>query len=228
MKNIFFRFKSGSCVHAIRIKILELCLVILALIIPFILIEDTFAIDKQALNEIGPLPDFCKYTADSYFKGKSIFSVLETIDKTKNKNKAYKKLYKYYKKFGTDMIHMHHYCRGMTKYNNAFECSTEQCRKQKIESAIREMEYLLKNTKKKLWPVFLHNQGQWFLQLNEPMKAMNVFMKAVKTNPRYVKGYISLYSLFLSLNDETRARNILKLGLKYSPSSKALMKLKAK
>jgi len=195
--------------------------------------NSTTAGGKLTAEDLKRLPEICLYTYYGIFAGKDYGTMIGSggIVKRKNKSPEHKKLYNYYIKYGPDLLHMHHYCTALKSLREAFSsCGTSKlCKEGKIKSAIGDFNYILSKSKKDfiLRPFLFEKAGDYHLLLGNNMNAIQMYQSAIKENPKYVPGYISLYHLFKALNDHENAGKAIDYGLRFSPDSKDLLNLKA-
>lgn len=70
--------------------------------------------------------------------------------------------------------------------------------------------------------VVYFNMGYAYYQLGLTNKAVDYWNKSINENPNVIRPYLSLYQLFLEMNDLSRAEDVLKRGINRNPLSPIL------
>ena len=87
------------------------------------------------------------------------------------------------------------------------------------------MDYVLKNVSPtfKMLPKIYYDQGQIYEMMDKTVKAMQAYQQSIKLNPKLPMPYAALSDLFKKQKNNKEAIMILEQGLKYKPTSKALL-----
>lgn len=139
------------------------------------------------------------------------------------------------RRLGPDFLHVHHYCAGLHTRNIGDKFYTSHIgdklrsnngREEHYTTAIGEMGYVLTHASPtfKLLPKIYYDQGQMYETLGKTVEAMQVYQQSIKLNPKLPMPYAALSDLFKKQKNNKEAIMILEQGLKYKPTSKALLK----
>jgi tetratricopeptide (TPR) repeat protein len=129
-------------------------------------------------------------------------------------------------RLGPDFIHIHHYCFGLYKTNKGNMTLDKGEKEELYTSAIGEMEYLFAHASPtfKMLPRISYDQGQLYEKRGKTGEAMQAYQKSINLNPKLPMPYAALSDLFKKQKNNKEAILILEQGLKYKPTSKALLK----
>lgn len=132
---------------------------------------------------------------------------------------------KYYRIFGKDWDHMHHFCGGLANINRARASMKPAEKKQQYRGALSQMDYMLKYSSSNFFlRAKIHVlKGDIYLETGDVSQAVNEYHKAVAFKKDYEEGYIklSIVALIYQKNPVT-ARKYLEIGLRHKPNSKKL------
>ena len=156
--------------------------------------KSAFSGYKISANEIMQMPPFCK--------GLSIQNFEDNAKKFKKNIKM-------------PGQHTQHFCHGM-----------KAMLRKKYSTAAQEFRYVQSHSTKKhsLIPATSLYKADALSELGEEKKALSEYNKAIRLRKDYTKAYSKLSDYYLKLQKKEMALKTIKLGLKYSPNSKALKK----
>lgn len=157
-------------------------------------------------SEMGKLlPEWCISTRDGYYDEDGPWSEV----------------------FGEGWTHLHHYCRGMHKFNLGMKNLRDpMLRRNYISDSIGEFSYVLTNTSSRFFlrPELLVRRGQAMMVLGRDVEAFQQFQEAISLREDYAPAYAMLSNFYLRKDDRQSAREILELGLTHAPDSKVLLR----
>jgi len=157
-------------------------------------------------SELGKmLPEWCKSTRDGSWDENGPWSEV----------------------FGEGWTHLHHYCRGMHKFNQGMKNWREpMLRRNYITDSIGEFNYVLTRTSPQFFlrPEILVKRGQAMLVVGQDVEALQHFQEAISLRKDYAPAYAMLANFYLRKDDRESAREILKLGLTHVPDSEVLQR----
>lgn len=141
-----------------------------------------------------------------------------------------RKCYKWQDKFraygarGRDVVHIHHYCSGLLMLRRVQRGVGE--RSALLKKAERQFNYMITHSSPKfiLMPEIYSKMGMTQIMLEQSIKAMEYFKRAISLKNNYVPAYLQLIDLYVRSQNINGAISTAKMGLKYSPNSKQLQK----
>ncbi len=131
---------------------------------------------------------------------------------------------KWYRIFGNNYIHMHHYCQAilyLTKANLEFNSLR---RTRLLENALEELKYMEKRITPDfvLLPELYIYLSKSYRGLNDLGKAFYYADKAVTLKPDYIKGVIVFADLAVSLGQRDEALKAIEKAIEKKPKSNSL------
>ncbi len=121
--------------------------------------------------------------------------------------------------------HMHHYCAGLQYINQAnLVARSRDERNQRLSWALREFEYVLKNTTPAfaLWPEILTKKGESLIAMGKGPLAIADLQRAIEIKPDYWPPYATLSDYHRDTGNPRIAREVLEQGLSALPDAPAL------
>ena len=118
-------------------------------------------------NDLIYLPKFCQLR---FYFGKIEDSSKKKIIKNRLKSK-----------FGSDYIHLHHYCAALDYARKAqIQIINSKAQQSLLQSAVQEMDYMLKHTSKRFFmrPHIHQKKGQYLMMLGKNELGMRELKKA--------------------------------------------------
>jgi len=125
----------------------------------------------------------------------------------------------------SDAANMNHLCPGLNALNDAQRSFGDSTRKGwALSQAIDHLSYTLRhpNPSHPLRPMVLVKRGNAYELQGNISKAITDYSTAVRVNPKFLQGYVSLSNAYVKLGDKKSALNALDEGLKANPDSKPL------
>jgi tetratricopeptide (TPR) repeat protein len=132
---------------------------------------------------------------------------------------------KYQEKFGPIWHHMHHYAYGLDEMYESFQnISDPQVRKGLLKEAIADFDYVLDRADSGfvMLPEILTKKGLALMFLDRHVEAVASLKKAIALKSDYVPAYVALSDCFILAGDRENGMQMIRDGLKQSPSSPAL------
>ena len=124
--------------------------------------------------------------------------------------------------------HTQHFCHGMKSLVRAdrAELKKKGGGRPQYSTAIQEFEYVQSHSEKKhaLIPSCSLYKAVAFSGLNNTLEALKSYNKAISLKRKYPTAYAKLADYYIKLNQQQNALNTVKIGLKYSPKSKSLLR----
>ncbi len=167
-------------------------------------ISNTWAPRQYVNSQRGRyLPDFCKDTYDGNWDPQGPYSRM----------------------YGEGWPHLHHYCRGLYKFDTAMlNWRDQRVRRFELTSSLEEFDYVLTKTSNAfvLRPEILVKKGHALLLLDRDIEAIETFTEAMALRRDYAPAYLMLSNYFLRAGDDATALELLELGARNAPDSAAL------
>jgi len=124
--------------------------------------------------------------------------------------------------------HTQHFCHGMKSLVRAdrAELQKKGGGRPQYTTAIQEFDYVQSHSSKKhaLIPSCSLYKAVAFSGLNNTLEALKSYNKAISLKRKYPTAYAKLADYYIKLNQQQNALNTVKIGLKYSPKSKSLLR----
>ena len=124
--------------------------------------------------------------------------------------------------------HTQHFCHGMKSLVRAdrAELQKKGGGRPQYTTAIQEFDYVQSHSSKKhaLIPSCSLYKAVAFSGLNNTIEALKSYNKAISLKRKYPTAYAKLADYYVKLNQQQNALNTVKIGLKYSPKSKSLLR----
>lgn len=155
----------------------------------------------MSASDVKMLPTFCRYL--------SIGNYQKNAKRLKMQGKLPAK-------------HAHHYCHGLKFLNRAMYKGDKSA----LHAAVGEFDYVQHHSKPSspLLPSTSLNKAKALELLGKPQNALREYSKAIKLKPKYPQAYVGLSGFYLKLGMKKEALAAIKAGLKYSKSSKGLIR----
>ena len=129
-------------------------------------------------------------------------------------------------KFGADnWIHMHHYCYGLNYLiNRYYKERTKEDKSFMLSEAVNNFDYVIEHTKPGfiLLPEVHYNRGKALRLLGRAPEALSDWLEAIRLNPMYVPGYLTIADYYVELKQRGKALQTVSEGLRYVPASTGL------
>ncbi len=126
---------------------------------------------------------------------------------------------------GSDIRHMHHYCRGLRDMNYARMTPLPANQRNFLwERSITEFTYMIRRSRPDmvLMPEVYVKMGEAHLHLNQFIDAEAAFSNARNLKPDYATAYVLPAEKLIDLKLYTRARDLLETGLRHAPNDKSI------
>jgi tetratricopeptide (TPR) repeat protein len=197
-----------------RPRPLLLCSVLLALVSS----KSSFAFDPNGnANERPLLPEYCAYTHPTglFIKGTGTLS---------EGGKKWIAIHG-----DGNQKHIHHYCWAMVRLMRSHSAqATAQARKHLRETALADIDYSIEFSTLDfpLLAELLVRRGTTLTLLNRRPEAISSFKEAIKVNPKYAPAFYELAHMQWREGDRAGAQATIDLGLRDSPDSEMLKKLR--
>ncbi len=124
--------------------------------------------------------------------------------------------------------HTQHFCHGMKFLVRAdrAELQKKGSGRHQFTTAIQEFDYVQSHSSKKhaLIPSCSLYKAVAFSGLNNTLEALKAYNKAISLKRKYPTAYAKLADYYIKLNQPQNALSTVKIGLKYSPKSKSLLR----
>jgi tetratricopeptide (TPR) repeat protein len=162
------------------------------------------------------LPEWCRYTQDNPVA----FRAGIAWDRVPEAQK-------WIALIGPDMLHMHHYCRGL-RYELMLTGFADLNPRERIalnENIISEMAYVINNCgpTMPLLPEVMLKKGEAHLRMNELPLAADAFEQSRRLKPDYWPAYTRWADVLINLKQFDRARALLEEGLAHVPGEPQLL-----
>jgi len=151
------------------------------------------------------LPSYCKHRSREGIEGGILYPRLKPIWK-----------------------HIHHYCAALYGVFKAQVEINPKTKQEWLNGADDNFHYMAKHCHPEDCVIYPELYTYWGIVLREKgdiKKAVSFFEKAKRVKPDYAKAYAELADLFISLNKNEKAEEILERGLKKKPSSRRLARM---
>jgi tetratricopeptide (TPR) repeat protein len=132
---------------------------------------------------------------------------------------------------GSTFSAMHHHCWGLVAVRRAAtQRLTKQDRDHLISNSVNEFTYVINSAGKSfvLLPEVFTRRAQSQLLIGREREAIEDFKQAWSLKPDYWPAYAYLADYFIARKNYKSAREVLDLGLKEAPGSKALAERRSK
>jgi tetratricopeptide (TPR) repeat protein len=132
----------------------------------------------------------------------------------------------WYQRLGPEMMHIHHYCRGLLLIQRA-RGSRSPARARLYESSIGEIDYMIGRVNQNyvLLPEMLTRKGEALLNSKQFPAAEQVLHKAIELKPDYWPAYKYLAEAFIARKNLDAARDVLKQGVSNAREPRALKRM---
>ncbi len=180
-----------------------------------------FSLDTLAIGNFKPteaqlrlLPEYCKPRATGWGN-----------DPKDPRTK------RWFRIFGNDYTHMHHYCDGLKDINEGNRETDPVTRGRYFIHAIQELSYVERNagkgeTKFKLMPELYVKKGDAYVGMGDIPNAERYYHKSIREYPSYSRSYMMLINLLMRLERFEDANEINELALKQVKKTKFFKKKK--
>ena len=158
-------------------------------------------------HELKYLPDYCACVSGKY-KERYI-----------QKKQKWKRYFKSKGNRGSDWIHLHHYCFGLTAMSRLRRGLGN--RDHLMARAEGEFNYVIKQSSSRfvLMPEIQTNMGIVKLMQQKYVEAVLHFIRAIKLNKNYKPAYSYLIEYYKSQDKIKEAKKIASIGLQNNPDS---------
>lgn len=128
--------------------------------------------------------------------------------------------------FGSDYLHLHHYCRGLVMFPRGFASRSARGKTEAFKEAINQFDYMIGHVSSNfvLLPEIYQNRGKALKLLNKPGEAITNLNKALELNRELVGAYTLLADIYEEQKNKTEALKHVTEALKYLPDSSGLKK----
>lgn len=125
---------------------------------------------------------------------------------------------------GPDFLHVHHYCAALNFMTRYYRSRNERDRNYNLQNAQSNFGHTIRSTNPtfQLLPEAYLNRGITFSLQKKYAQAFPDMYKAVQLNAQLVRGYNELATLYLNINERSKALEIVTVGLQHNPGSKSL------
>jgi hypothetical protein len=126
---------------------------------------------------------------------------------------------------GVDLIHIHHYCRGLQLTHHAlFFARDSRERLRNLRYSLAEFEYVLGNATPNfiLRPEILTKKGENLILLDSGVQAITPLRQAIQLKPDYWPPYVALSDYYKKTGDRAQAKEWLEKGLAVAPNVKTM------
>jgi tetratricopeptide (TPR) repeat protein len=129
---------------------------------------------------------------------------------------------------GKGFWHAHHYCWGIISFHRAQRFTLPENHRQALLKDVRgDFWYVVNNTESDfiLLPEIYTWIGRTSVLMREPLEAGQAFAKAKNLKPDYWPAYFHWAEFLRGAGKSSEAMEVIKSGLKYSPTAKPLLAL---
>ena len=127
----------------------------------------------------------------------------------------------YIKLYGNDFMHLHHFCWALNTENQYYRNPTSSYWKGMLIYAIGDLDYVIKNSGPTF--VFLPDihlaKARIYSLQKQNGQAISSALKAIEIKPDFVRAYIFVSDLYITLGNKANAIKILKSALVHTPES---------
>lgn len=176
----------------------------------FLFSLDTLAIGnfKPTEAQLRTLPEYCKPRATGWGN-----------DPRDPRTK------RWFKIFGNDYTHMHHYCDGLKDINEGNRATDKVKRGRYFIHAVQELSYVERNagkggTKFKLLPQLYAKMGEAYSGYGDIPNAERYYRKSIREYPKYSRSYMMYINLLIRAERYQDAKEINDLALKQVKKTK--------
>lgn len=162
---------------------------------------------KPSAAELAALPAFCAPRAQPYGNQASHPEVKPWLSV-----------------YGSDWIHMHHYCSGLAFINRSYASRGGKDREITLGNAVRELDYTLRNIRSgtALSAEVLSARGQALLGLGRASEASSELEKAIAIEPGLRRAYGLLADAYVRLKQRDKALKAISEGIRHNPDASSL------
>ena len=157
---------------------------------------------SKGFRQDPTIPQWCRYTH---------FGDLRMRDKEK-----------FFKKFGPEWEHMHHYCQGL--YETSYAIQHPENAEFYLREGIGGFNYVLERMKRNhffRYDVLFH-KAKALMLLKDYTEAAKQYMEIIKVKKDYIPAYIGLSNAYVLIGDRISALKILEHAQKQFPSNTAI------
>jgi tetratricopeptide (TPR) repeat protein len=121
-------------------------------------------------------------------------------------------------------LHMHHYCFGLRDYERALKHRGGKSFNFHLKSSLQNFDYVLRNSDPTFYmiPEVMVMRGRSLELAKRDAEAVEMYMSALKRNPRFALAYAALGNYYRGKGDKQQALRVYTQGLRYSPKNKYL------
>lgn len=125
---------------------------------------------------------------------------------------------------------LNHLCPGLNALNHAKTTfSNNTVKRYAVERAVDHFNYTLGHTESTFFHSFIFlKRGEAYELSGDRIKALSDYQQALTLKPKNITVHIALIDAYIKLGDLDRAREFVKRGLAIKPTSKSLLRRKAK
>ncbi len=128
--------------------------------------------------------------------------------------------------YGPDLLHVHHYCYGLTYINRSFKAMPTHDRKYLLEGAVGQIDYVITHAQPNfslLTDVYL-DKARVLNMLNRTGEALTAVNKSIEINPKQNRAYLLAIDIYKGINQTDKSLALASEGLRHLPDSTALQR----
>lgn len=125
---------------------------------------------------------------------------------------------------GPDFLHVHHFCAGLNFLARSYKTHNKPDRDYNLQNALTNFSVTIKAmspTTRVVPEAYLDRGITYSLQKNY-VQAIPDISKALQLNPRLIRGYNALATIYVNNNQKGQALEIVTMGLRNNPEAKSL------
>jgi hypothetical protein len=133
----------------------------------------------------------------------------------------------YYKLYGANYNHLHHYCWALVSEFNADKIREKGPKNNKFNQALDDIEYVLNKNPPASFPPLpdiYSSRARILLRLGRTGEAVSDLLKVINLQPGYQRAYVQLSDHYLDLGHKDKAIAILEKGVENHESPTLLLR----
>ncbi len=138
---------------------------------------------------------------------------------------------RWYRVFGKDFVHIHHYCAGLNFMNRADRAALRRKdRGFQLQRAFNNFTYIVEKVSPAfpLLPGAYYHRGRALERMGRTAEAVRDYAEAIRRKPRYAPPYVALARIHSRAGRRDEAERVLREGLAANPDSKLLRRALAR
>ena len=133
---------------------------------------------------------------------------------------------RWFRVFGRDYVHMHHYCLAMLKLRRAPTIADGRKRRAAYAVARNNLLYMEKNVSRGflLWPELKVLLAEAYRGLGDRARAVAAAQQALAVKPDYARAAVFLADEWVAMGRREEARRVLEAAIKHGARARSLMR----